>query len=156
MNYWSVCAARTLTEHVPAAPADVRDFYVNLDNLKLVHPLIISVRTVSRRDTAGGYVQDYRIADRIPWGRLPIRTSYRARLTVLDTGDVITSARQFPGVRLDGTVSFDAVDGGTRLVERLRITTPAPLVALTTRQAVKAHVAMLAAIRQRFQTGEAQ
>ncbi len=156
MSCWSIFAEHTLTEEVPAAPAEVRDFYIDLENLKQVHPLIVSVRTTSRRETDDGYVQTYRITDRIPLWRWHFPIRYRARVQVPAAGDVVTSARQFPRVRLDGTVSFEAVDGGTRLVERLRITAPAPLAALTTRQAVKAHVAMLAGIRQRFQSGAAQ
>lgn len=147
-------AKRTLTEEVPAAPAEVREFYVNLDNIKRVHPLVSSVRTVTRSDTADGYVQSYRVEDRIPLKIFAIRISYQARLHVPVEGDVITEARQFPQVRLDGTVSFEAVGAGTRLVERLRIAAPRPLAALTARQAVRAHVAMLAGIRHHFQSGD--
>ncbi len=143
-----------MTEEVPAAPADVRNFYVTLENLKQLHPLIVSVRTVSRRETSDGYEQTYRITDRIPLWRWHLTIRYCARVRVPATGDVSTSARQFPRVRLDGTVSFEPVDGGTRLVERLRIAAPAPLAALTTRQAAKAHVEMLANIRRRFENGQ--
>jgi hypothetical protein len=51
---------------------------------------------------------------------------------------------------LDGTVSFDAIEGGTRITERIRIEAPRPLTAYTAREAVKAHVAMLSAIRAHF------
>ncbi len=142
-----------MAEEVPAPPADVRAFYVDLKNMKLVHPLVVSVRTTARRETADGYVEDYRIGDRIPLWRLRFPISYRVRLTVPADGDVVTSARQFPQVRLDGTLSFEAIGSGTRIVERMRIAAPAPLVAVTTRQAVQAHRAMLAAIRRRFESG---
>ena len=106
MSWWTVHAERTLSEHVPAPPDAVRDFYVDLDNIKLVHPLIVSVETVSRSATLDGYQQSYRVVDRIPLGPLTIRTSYRARLRVPARGDVLTEADQSPGVRLRGTVSF--------------------------------------------------
>ena len=152
MSWWIARADRTLAEEVAAPPADVRHFYTNLENMTLVHPLVVSVRRTGRRETADGYIQDYRVADRIPLLRVGFPISYRVRLEVPADGDVVTSARQFPQVRLDGTVSFEAIDPGTRLVERLQIAAPMPLAAVTTRQAVQAHRSMLAAIRRHFES----
>lgn len=146
-------ADRTLSEHVPAPPAAVRDFYVDLDNVKLVHPLIVSVETLSRSETPGGYQQSYRVVDRIPVGPLAIRITYRARLRVPNNGDVLTEADQSPGVRLRGTVSFEPDDGGTRVTERIRIAAPRLLAGVTIREAVKAHAEMLAGIRGHFESG---
>ena len=153
MNWWIARADRTLAEDVPAPPADVRSFYTDLENMKLVHPLVVSVRAGTRREAADGYVQDYRIGDRIPLWRLTIPISYQVRLWVPLEGAVESSARQFPQVRLDGRVSFDGIREGTRIVERLQIAAPVPLAAVTTRQAVQAHRSMLAAIRRRFESG---
>lgn len=143
---------RTLSEHVPAPPDAVRNFYVDLDSIKLVHPLIVSVETVSRSETPDGYQQTYRVVDRIPLGPFTIRTGYQARLRVPVNGDVLTEADQSPGVRLRGTVSFDPVDGGTRVTERISITAPRLLAGVTIREAVKAHVKMLAGIRTHFES----
>ena len=77
-------------------------------------------------------------------------TSYSANLRVASAGPVITEARQFPRVRLYGVVSFEPVGAGTRLVERLTILAPRLLAAITTREAVKAHIEMLAGIRSHF------
>jgi hypothetical protein len=52
-------------------------------------------------------------------------------------------------------VSFEPVDNGTRVTERIRITAPRLLAPLTTREAVKAHIAMLAGIRHHFESGGA-
>lgn len=153
MSWWTVHAERTLSEHVPAPPDAVRDFYVDLDNIKLVHPLIVSVETVSRRETPEGYQQTYRVVDRIPLGPLTIRTSYQARLRVPARGDVLTEADQSPGVRLRGRVSFEPVDGGTQVTERIGITAPRLLAGVTIREGVKAHVKMLAGIRSHFESG---
>jgi len=152
MSWWIAHAERTLTQEVPAPPDQVHDFYVDLDNIKLVHPLIVSVDAVSRSETADGYLQSYRVVDRIPLAPVTIQISYRVRLYVPADGDVMTEADQSPGVRLRGTVSFEAVDGGTRVTERLRITAPRPLASITTREAVKAHIAMLAGIRRHFES----
>lgn len=153
MSWWTVHADRTLSEHVPAPPDAVRDFYVDLNNIRLVHPLIVSVKTVSRSETPEGYQQTYRVVDRIPLGPFTIRTSYRALLRVPAHGDVLTEADQSPGVRLRGTVSFDPVDGGTLVTERISITAPRLLAGVTIREGVKAHVKMLAGIRSHFESG---
>ncbi|OBA73285.1 polyketide cyclase / dehydrase and lipid transport [Mycobacterium sp. 1554424.7] len=153
MSWWVTHAETELSEDVPAAPDDVRDFYVDLDNIKLVHPLIVSVQATSRTETPEGYLQSYRVVDRIPLGPFTMRITYHARLHVRTDGDVDTEADQSPGVRLRGTVSFAPIDGGTRITERIRIAAPRPLAATTTREAVKAHIEMLAGIRRHFESG---
>ncbi|OBI45902.1 polyketide cyclase / dehydrase and lipid transport [Mycobacterium kyorinense] len=152
MSWWITQVERTLTEEVAATPEQVRDFYVDLNNIRTVHPLVVAVRTTLHRETNDGYEQIYRITDRIPLGRLNLRVSYWARLQVPRHGDVITQARQFPQVRLDGRVSFESTAIGTRIIERLHIAVPRPLAAITTREAVTAHIAMLAGIRDHFQS----
>jgi hypothetical protein len=150
VSLWIADAAETLFEEIPAAPDAVRDFYVDLDNIKVVHPLVVSVQTISRSEAADGYVQTYRVRDRIPLGRLAIGISYWARVEVPVHGDVLTEARQFPRVRLRGTVSFEPIDSGTRLTERLQISAPRLLAPTTRREAVNAHIAMLSGIRDHF------
>jgi hypothetical protein len=149
---WCIIGAeRTLTEEVPAEVDRVREFYVDLNNIKLVHPLVASVCSISRSETVGGYLQSYRVHDRIPLGPFIIRTSYVIRLHVPATGDLITEARQFPLVRLNSIVTFEKIDRGTRVTERIRTQAPRPLAAVTHREAVKAHITMLAGIRRQFE-----
>ena len=150
MSWWIAETERTLTEDVAAPPDEVRDLYVDLDSLQVVHPLIVSVEELSRTDEADGYRQTYRVTDRIRMGRFSFRITYRAGWHVPVHGAVETEAHQSPGVRLHGAVSFDPLDGGTRITERVRIEAPRLLAGYTTREAVKAHVAMLAAIRAHF------
>ncbi len=152
MSWWVAHIEKTLSEDVPAPPDDVRDFYVDLDNIKLVHPLIVSVQATSRTETPDGYLQGYRVVDRIPLGPFTMRITYQARLQVRGGGDVTTEADQSPGVRLRGTVSFAPSDGGTRITERILIAAPRPLAPVTTREAVKAHIEMLAGIRRHFES----
>ncbi|HTX96769.1 MAG TPA: SRPBCC family protein [Mycobacterium sp.] len=152
MSWWVSHAERTLSEAVPAPPDEVRNFYVDLGNIKLVHPLIGSVHATSRTETTDGYVQGYQVVDRIPLGPFTMRITYRARLHVRAGGDVLTEADQSLGVRLRGKVSFAPVDGGTCITEQIRIAAPRPLAPLTTREAVKAHVEMLAGIRRHFES----
>jgi hypothetical protein len=142
---------RVVSEDVPGAPDDVRAHYVDLNNIKDVHPLVVSVESLSRTDTGDGYVQVYRVRDRIPLGALTLPITYTARLEVPAAGPVLTQARQFPRVQLDSVVTFDPIPGGTRLTERIRFAAPRLLLATTVRQAVDAHKEMLAGIRRHFE-----
>ncbi|UXA07331.1 SRPBCC family protein [Mycobacterium sp. SMC-2] len=151
MSWWVGHAEHTLTEDVPAPPDEVRKFYVDLDNIKLVHPLIVSVETLSRSETPDGYLHSYRVRDRIPLGPFTMQITYRALLRVPTAGDVLTEADQSPGVHLRGAVSFEPIAAGTRVTERIRIAAPRLLAPMTTREAVKAHVEMLAGIRRHFE-----
>jgi hypothetical protein len=149
--WWIGSSEHTVSEEIPGPPDEVRDFYVELRNIALVHPLVVSVTPSERKETEAGYTQSYRVRDRIPVGPFTMNVGYSARVQVPLHGDVHTEARQFPRVRLFGTVSFDAVGDGTKLTERLLITAPRPLAAFTVREAVKAHRAMLAGIRHCFE-----
>jgi hypothetical protein len=137
-QWWISSSEHTVSELIPGAPDEVRDFYVELRNITLVHPLVVSVTT-------------YVVRDRIPVGPFTMNTAYTARVEVPHHGDVHTEARQFPSVRLYGTVSFEPVNDGTRLTERILISAPRPLAAFTAREAVKAHGEMLLGIRQCFE-----
>jgi hypothetical protein len=151
VSLWIAHAERTISEDIPAPPDAVRDFYVDLDNIKDLHPLVVSVEVLSHDQTADGYQKTYRVRDRIPLGPLSMRITYWARVQVPLQGDVLTEARQFPRVRLNGTVSFEPIGLATRLTERIAIAAPRPLAAMTQREAVDAHVAMLAGIRSHFE-----
>jgi hypothetical protein len=150
-EWWTSVVERALSEQIPAPPDDVREFYVDLRNIIRVHPLVVSVTPSERTPSGDGYVQTYRVRDRIPFGPLTLAVGYTARVTVPVRGDVHTEARQFPRVRLSGIVSFEPTRDGTRLTERLLISAPRPLASFTVREAVKAHQAMLVGIREHFE-----
>ncbi len=116
-----------------------------------MHPLVVAVRATDRHRTADGYVQGYRVQDRIPLGPLHLRISYVVRLHVPNAGDVMAEARQFPWVRLRTTVTFEPIAAGTRITEHMRIDAPRAVAAITVREAVKAHTAMLAGMRRCFE-----
>jgi hypothetical protein len=152
VSLWIAHAERTISEEIPAPPDVVRDFYVDLDNIKEFHPLVVSVQVLLHSQTDEGYQQTYRVRDRIPLGPLSMPITYWAQVRVPADGDVITEARQFPRVRLNGVVSFQPTEVGTRLTERLTIAAPRLLAAVTEREAVAAHVVMLAGIRGHFES----
>ncbi|ODR21547.1 SRPBCC family protein [Mycolicibacterium porcinum] len=150
MNIWTGQARRSVSGEVPAPPEQVRAFYVDLDHISQVHPLVQWVRSTSRMELADGYRQDYQVRDRIPLGPFALPITYRARLIVPAAGAVTAQARQFPQVRLDSRVDFAATETGTRITEDLTIAAPRPLLAITVGQAVAAHTTMLAAIGTHF------
>jgi hypothetical protein len=152
VSLWIAHAERTISEEIPAPPDLVRDFYVDLDNIKEFHPLVVSVQVLLHSQTDEGYQQTYRVRDRIPLGPLSMPITYWAQVRVSADGDVITEARQFPRVRLNGVVSFQPTEVGTRLTERLTIAAPRLLAGVTEREAVDAHVVMLAGIRSHFES----
>jgi hypothetical protein len=148
---WLFRTARlTVSDDIPAPPDRVRDFYVDLENIRLVHPLVVAVETTARTETSDGYVQEYLVRDRIPFGPFTLGIRYVARLQVPAEGDVITEAHQFPKVRLNSVVSFEPVEGGTRLLEDIRVRAPRLLAAVTIREAEQAHIKMLSNIRRHF------
>ena len=75
-----------------------------------------------------------------------------ARLHVPNSGDVTAEADQFPRVRVRTTVVFAPIAAGTRITEHMRIEAPRPIAAMTVREAVKAHTAMLAGMRTAFES----
>ena len=46
---------QSVTDDIPAPPRQVREHYVDLTNIALVHPLVVSVRSVSRDESPEGY-----------------------------------------------------------------------------------------------------
>lgn len=150
MSIWIGQARRSVSGEVPAPPARVRAFYVDLDNISEVHPLVQWVRSTSRVELDDGYRQDYQVRDRIPMGPFALPITYRARLVVPTAGPVTAQARQFPQVKLDSQVVFAPTEAGTRITEKLTISAPRPLLAITVGQAVAAHATMLADIGKLF------
>ncbi|BDX32182.1 hypothetical protein TUM20985_27290 [Mycobacterium antarcticum] len=149
-SWWLTRSEHVVSDVVPAEPAAVRDFYCDLNNIVKLHPLVVSVEALRRDETAEAYTQIYRVRDRIPVGPFTLGITYTATVHVPRSGDVLTEARQFPHVRLAGVVSFEQVEGGTRVTERLVVEAPRPLAAMTAREAVEAHAEMLAGIGRCF------
>jgi hypothetical protein len=148
---WIVRTEREVSSDVPAAPSDVRAFYTDLHQLMQVHPLVVSVDCIdSRQDSRGDY-RDYRVRDRIPLGPLTMSISYRASVLEAPDGRVHTEACQQPQVRLSATVTFNPIEGGTRVTEHITIAAPRPLAGFTVTRAVQAHTEMLAGIRSHFE-----
>ena len=141
---------RTVADHIPAPPDEVRAHYVDLTNLAVVHPLITSVEMIGEAADGDGHRRTYRIKDLVPVGFLKLPIAYTAVMQVPARGPVTSQAFQFPGIRLQSRVSFDPAGGGTQLTEVISISAPRPLLGLTVRRAVAAHSEMLAGLRRHF------
>ena len=150
MSWWIRSAERTVTDTVPASPAEVRAFYVDLDNLKLLHPFLVSVHSLGRVDGPGGYTQTYRIRENVPLRGLTLPIRFEAELTVPTDGDVVAESRQFPQVRLRTVTAFEPHAAGTFVTERIHFEAPRPLAGFTIQQGCKAHQEMLAGIARHF------
>ena len=148
---WMSRSRFELRAEVPATPDEVRTFYADLANMKLVHPLVVAVDCLVDRQGVEGRRRDYRVRDRIPLGPLALAVTYRATVLIAPDGVVHTEARQFPRVQLRGAVTFAASGAGTTVTEAVDIEAPRPLAAFTAGQAEEAHAAMLAAIRRHFE-----
>lgn len=51
MRWWIARTERALTERISAAPSEVRDFYIDLDNIKGLHPLVMAAPARRSRRT---------------------------------------------------------------------------------------------------------
>ena len=77
--------------------------------------MIVSVELLSREEIPTAIARAIRWSIEFRWGLFTIKATYRARIDVPVRGDVNTEADQSPGVRLRGTVSFEPIEGGTRI-----------------------------------------
>lgn len=143
MSWWLASSDWTLTELVPTDAATVRNFCTDVANLKLVHPLILTARKVGP--------DHWRVQERNPLGPLSFRVWYSMHVHVEANGDMVGEAGPFLGARLHNVVSFESVDGGTQVVERLQIVAPRPLIGNMHSKSLKAHEEMLTAIRRYFE-----
>jgi hypothetical protein len=142
MSWWRASSDWTLTELVPTDAATVRNFSADVANLKLIHPLILAARKVGP--------DHWRVEERNPLGPLSFRVWYSMHVHVEANGDMVSEARLL-GVRLHSVVSFESVERGTQVVERLRIVGPRPLIGNIHSKSFKAHEQMFAAVRRHFE-----
>jgi ligand-binding SRPBCC domain-containing protein len=150
MSRWIAQTEHVVSERIPAPPERVRAFYIDLANLKSLHPFLVSVQPDGRQSSESGYVQHYRVHERIPLGPVRLPIHFRARLSVPFSGDVVTDSWQFPRIRLHTVVSFHPDGDSTMLTERIGFSAPRPLARITVTEGLVAHRAMLAGIAAHF------
>jgi hypothetical protein len=129
---------------IAAAPAVVRDFLAVLHNHPKIHPLIIGVRHTSTTTMPDGMQEDhYLIRDQLRQGPFTYKITYRVTIRVNAVGEIISDAYQFPRIHLRNTTSLLAEGNGTRLKERIEITSPRLLAGIVYQQALQSHMKML-------------
>src|SRR5689334_21930405 len=120
--------SRVITATVPGRPEAVRAWYLDLTNLRQVHPLIVAVRRVGTDLAADGTaITDYLVTDRMAVAGLRLRFTYRVRMSAPPDGPIATLARQAPRIRLVGEVAFTPAGDATAIREALTVHAPWPL-----------------------------
>ncbi|MGW1742265.1 SRPBCC family protein [Nocardia sp. NPDC001965] len=146
---------KTLTRLVPGSRTDVRDFYRDLTKLGQLHPLVVGVEQLPDSDDGGRRVSNYRVTDRIPFGPLACRITYRVRSRETAEGNLVVDAYQFPRVHVHGEVEFAEQASGTLVTERLRLGAPWGLLGTVQRRGIAAHIMMLENLHRLFDTSSA-
>jgi hypothetical protein len=142
-------ADRILSEGVPAQPAEVRDYCVDLSRIPEINPRG-SIRAVRRQTSADDGHDVYQVRDGISLGLLTVPLFYTARLQVPVAGALSAEIFPMPTVRLDAVVAFEPLETGTRVLEYLRISAPRPVLGLVVDRTVAIHAALLAGVRRHF------
>ena len=128
----------------------MRRFYVDLDNITALHPLVVAVRSTGRHETADGYVQSY-----VSARPRPVRPGHTAD-PLHRTADGAAHGRRH---RRFVAVPTSAIAHGRLVRTRRRrhaadrtdrIRRPRPLAGVTVREGVGAHRQMLARIAAHF------
>ncbi len=140
------------TIEIGAALADVHALLADLDQLRVLHPLIETIRelpsTAERPDA-----RRYCVVDRLRLGPLLLRTKYVAELRVVSDTEVEGRAWQSPAIELYTTYRMTASAQGTRLSETTTLRAPRLLRGFVCRQAEMAHRGMLENLRSHFESG---
>ena len=74
MSLWIAHAERTISDEIPAPPDEVRDFYVDLDNIKDLHPLVVSVQLLEHTKPPRATRRPTGCATGFHWGRYRCRS----------------------------------------------------------------------------------
>ena len=131
------------TLEIGAAPEAVHALLCDLERLRVLHPLIESIRELEPRPEAPR-ARRYRVVDRFAFGPLRFRSAYVAELRAVSATEVEGRAWQSPGIALVSTYHLAPCAAGTRLVETTELRAPWPLLGFARRQGEAAHRRMLA------------
>lgn len=128
---------------IQTSPEKVRTFLSVLDNHPQIHPLMVQIRhTQTRTASDGTVINQYVIQDRMKQGPFLMTFSYRVEININAQGEIIYDAHQFPGIYLHNTTQCLAEDSGTRVKERVEITSPGLLINTVSTQALASHKEM--------------
>ena len=141
-----------MTLEIGAELAEVHGLLADLDQLRVLHPLIETIRelpsTAERPDA-----RRYSVVDRLRLGPLRLRSEYLAELHVVSDTQVEGRAWQRPAIELHTIYRMTASAPGTRLTETTTLHAPRLLRGFVRHQAEKAHRGMLENLRSHFESG---
>ncbi|HBX70064.1 MAG TPA: hypothetical protein DEH25_11985 [Chloroflexi bacterium] len=129
---------------IDADPVDVRNFLADLSHHDQIHPLIVQVEELTPPEVD---FRRYQITDRVPVGPFTMKAVYEADIRISPAGDVISEARQSPGIRLQNVTQCIPSNGGTRLVEKVTVSAPRLLLGFVTQQAQESHEGMFSRLK---------
>jgi len=139
---------------IAAPPQKVRSFFARMENLPLIHPLILNVQYVKTTRTEDQVpIQHYRVRDRMRLGPLLLTFTYRVQMLENAEGDLVFETFQSPRIYLFNTTRFLPHPSGTRVTEQVDIDAPRLLLQVVRDQGKQAHWQMLANMKRVLETG---
>jgi carbon monoxide dehydrogenase subunit G len=139
------------TLEIRAQPAAVHALLTDLDQLRVLHPLIESVRELPPRAEQPD-ARRYRVVDQLRLGPLRLRTAYTAELRAISETEIEGRAWQSPAIALHTIYRLAASALGTRLTESTELRAPWLLRSLVRRQAEAAHRGMLEHLKAQLES----
>jgi hypothetical protein len=134
---------------IQTSPITVKTFLSTLDNHTQIHPLIVDIRhTHTSTAPDGTTINHYVIRDRMKQGPFMMTISYRVEMSINVEGTIVFDAHQFPGVYLHNTTQCVSEGNGTRVKERVEITSPGLLAKTVYTQALASHKEMFSALKK--------
>jgi len=134
---------------IHTSPEQVKTFLSTLDNHTQIHPLIVNIK-YTRTSTApdGTTINHYVIRDRVKQGPFHMTISYRVEMSINAQGTIIYDAYQSPGIYLHNTTQCVSEGNGTRVRERVEITSPGLLAKTVYTQALASHQEMFSKLKK--------
>lgn len=136
---------------VRCSPAEAMALMSDFHRHRGLNPYLVEVR---ERPAAPDAVRSFAISDRLRWGPVAFRTTYRADILTLTDREVITRARQWPRTTLlNHTTVTDLGDGLVHIAAHITFTAPRPLFGYGFRTAQAVHQGLAQRIRATLDGG---
>lgn len=143
--------AQSSFEHdifIQASLEKVKAFLSTLDNQAQIHPLIVDIRHTHVSTTPDGTtINHYVIRDRMKQGPFLLTFSYRVEMSIDAQGTIVYDAYQSPGIHLHNTTQCLPEGNGTRVKERVEITSLGLLAKTVYTQALASHKEMFSNLK---------
>lgn len=133
---------------IDASPEKVRSFLSTLNNHTQIHPLIVNIEHVKTTTAAdGSRVDHYKIRDRMKQGPFMMTFTYSVEMSINAQGEIVYDAHQSPGIYLHNVTTCIPEGRGTRVKERVEITSSSLLMKTVYKQGLLSHKEMFAKLK---------